>query len=81
MKDKNGQVLQNEMDIKERWKGYFVELLNVENDRGDLEEIPCREGPLDIISRDEMERALMKMKNDKTQDHLRWQWMKVLGRL
>ena len=62
MKNENGQVLQNESDIKMRWKQYFEQLLNVENDREELEEISYTEGPLNTISRGEMQSALKKMK-------------------
>ena len=65
VKNENGQVLLNESDIKMRWKQYFEQLLNVENDREELEEIPYTEGPLNTISREEMESALKKMKTGK----------------
>lgn len=71
VKDKSRQVLQNEMDVKERRKSYFVELLSVGHDRDDLEKIPYTDKLLDITSRGVIQRALKKMKNDKTQNHLR----------
>src|SRR5260221_647398 len=50
---------------KNRWKTYFEELLNVENDKGDLEESEQVEGPEMQISRKEVETALKHMKNNK----------------
>ena len=67
VKNENGQVLLNESDIKMRWKQYFEQLLNVENDREELEEIPYTERPLNTISRGEMESALKTMKTGKAQ--------------
>ena len=39
IKDRNGRILQDEEQIKNRWKEYFDTLLNVENERGELEEV------------------------------------------
>jgi hypothetical protein len=36
IKDKKGQVLTDEEKIKEKWKEYYDELLNIENEREEL---------------------------------------------
>ena len=43
------EMLTDEVKIKERWRGYFNNLLNVENAR----EVPAVEGPVQEISREE----------------------------
>lgn len=35
----NGDTLQDERDSKERWREYFLELLNVENEREELVDV------------------------------------------
>jgi hypothetical protein len=44
IKDKEGRLLVKEEDIKERWKTYFEELLNTENEREFMEEIRPTKG-------------------------------------
>ena len=36
VKDKDGTLLTGYDEVKDRWLGYFDDLLNVENDREDL---------------------------------------------
>ena len=55
IKDKNGKILTDEEAIRDRWKSYFEELLNVENARETLEEVDQVEGPEKEISRKEIE--------------------------
>ncbi|XP_047493551.1 uncharacterized protein LOC125042129 [Penaeus chinensis] len=82
MKDVNGVVLTDENDIKERWRTYFEQLMNVENDRIDrgIEAIP--EEVMDVIIAEEVERALRKMKKGKATgpDDIPVEAWKVLGR-
>ena len=47
----NGEMLIDEVKIKEMWGGYFSNLLNVENAREKLGEVPAVEGPVQEISR------------------------------
>ena len=48
--------------MREIWRGYFQELLNVVNENY-MEEEPCVEGPVEEVSRREVEEALKCMKN------------------
>ena len=65
LKDKSGRVVIDNEEIKRIWKDYMEHLLNEENiwDR----EVDCsvKEGPECLISREEVDRALKKMKNGK----------------
>ena len=65
IKDRNGRILQDEEQIKNRWKEYFNTLLDVENERGELEEVAKTEGPINQISREEIKKAMGKMKLGK----------------
>ena len=48
--------------MRETWRVFFEELLNVKNENP-IEEMPCVEGPIEEISRREVEQALKCMKN------------------
>ena len=37
VKEKDGTLLTGDDEVKDRWLGYFDDLLNVENEREDLE--------------------------------------------
>ena len=50
------------MQVCERWKEYFEELLNKENDREALQEASKVEGSEKSIDRNEVETALKAMK-------------------
>jgi len=66
IKDRDGTILTDEKLIKERWKSYFEELLNVvENPRDPLEQVEAVEGPEDEISRTAIEKAVKQMRNNK----------------
>ncbi|XP_063587717.1 uncharacterized protein LOC134764970 [Penaeus indicus] len=54
----------NEQKIKQSWRDYFNNLLNVENERDPLERLPLAEGPVQEISL-EVRDALNKMKSGK----------------
>ena len=58
-------MLLDDDKIKERWKEYFEELLNVENDRvqRDVQQREVRD--VRDISEDEVKDAMRKMKNNK----------------
>ena len=44
IKDQLGEMLTDQIQIKERWREYFSNLLNVENAREQLGEVPAVEG-------------------------------------
>ncbi|XP_047492907.1 uncharacterized protein LOC125041719 [Penaeus chinensis] len=82
MKDANGVVLTDENDIKERWRIYFEQLMNVENYRIDRVIEARPEQVIDVITAEEVERALRKMKKGKATglDDIPVEAWKVLGR-
>ena len=57
-----GEMLTDDVKIKERWREYFSNLLNVENAREQLGEVPTVEGPVQEISREEVKKATESMK-------------------
>ena len=50
IRDKQGRLLVEGKQIRDRWKEYFNELLNVENERGELEDVQMIEGPVMILT-------------------------------
>ena len=60
-----GDMLTDEVKIKERWRVYFSNLLNLENVREQLGEVPAVEGPVPEISREEVKNAIERMKKGK----------------
>jgi len=65
IKDQIGEMLTDEVKIKERWREYFSNVLNVENAREHLGEVPAVEGPVQKISREEGKKAIESMKKGK----------------
>ena len=65
IKYQTGDMLTDEVKIKERWREYFSNLLNVENVREQLGEVPAVEGPVHEISREEVKNAIERMKKGK----------------
>ena len=65
IKNKDGEVLLDDDKIKGRWKEYFEELFNVENDRiqRDVQQREIRD--VQDISEEEVRDAMRKMKNNK----------------
>ena len=49
IKDQIGEMLTDEVKIKEMWRECFSNLLNVENAREQLGEVPAVEGPVQQI--------------------------------
>lgn len=54
-----------EEDIRERWREYFEELLNVENEQGELGEALLVVGPVELVSLQEVKEAIKRMKDNK----------------
>lgn len=65
IKDTDGKILTDEESIRDRWKSYFDELLNIENAKEPLEKEEPVEGPENEITRKEIELAIQRMKNNK----------------
>lgn len=65
IKDTGGKVLRNQKDIKDRWKEYFEALLNEENEREIFEEGEGNPGIVNQVTREEVEKAVKKMKKGK----------------
>ncbi|KAK3564512.1 hypothetical protein QTP86_022855, partial [Hemibagrus guttatus] len=62
IKDRDGRVLTSEESVQRRWKEYFEELMNEENERGKKSR---REQKVDKIRKDEVRKALKRMKSGK----------------
>ena len=69
VKDKKGDIKVNDNEIMDRWKEYFMVLLNEHNDYK-INETAKTEGPLREITEIEVEAALKEMKKGKRQDPL-----------
>ena len=65
IKDESGNIIIDEENVKRRWKDYFSQLLNTENEYNELEDAPPVEGPIENVSMDEVENAIRKGKANK----------------
>ncbi|KAK3543556.1 hypothetical protein QTP70_023887, partial [Hemibagrus guttatus] len=66
IKDRDGRVLTSEECVQRRWKEYFEELMNEENEREKrVEGVNSVEQKVDKIRKDEVRKALMRMKSGK----------------
>ncbi|KAK3513652.1 hypothetical protein QTP70_028811, partial [Hemibagrus guttatus] len=66
IKDRDGRVLTSEERVQRRWKEYFEELMNEENEREKREEgVNSVEQKVDKIRKDEVRKALKRMKSGK----------------
>ncbi|KAK3544010.1 hypothetical protein QTP70_033140, partial [Hemibagrus guttatus] len=66
IKDRDGKVLTSEESVQRRWKEYFEELMNEENEREKrVEGVNSVEQKVDKIRKDEVRKALKKMKRGK----------------
>ncbi|KAK3510717.1 hypothetical protein QTP70_015983, partial [Hemibagrus guttatus] len=66
IKDRDGRVLTSEENIQRRWKEYFEELMNEENEREKrVEGVNSVEQKVDKIRKDEVRKALKRMKSGK----------------
>ncbi|KAK3541850.1 hypothetical protein QTP86_008057 [Hemibagrus guttatus] len=64
IKDRDGRVLTNEESVQRRWKEYFKELMNEENEREKrVEGVNSVEQKVDKIRKDEVRKALKRMKS------------------
>ena len=65
IRNQAGDIVTEETSIKERWREYFDALLNEENAREPLTEIPPIEGPIHNVKMEEVRKALAKVKLGK----------------
>ncbi|KAK3507279.1 hypothetical protein QTP70_013537 [Hemibagrus guttatus] len=66
IKDREGRVLTSEESVQGRWKEYFEELMNEENEREKrVEGVNSVEQKVDKIRKDEVRKALKRMKSGK----------------
>ncbi|KAK3506448.1 hypothetical protein QTP70_000579, partial [Hemibagrus guttatus] len=66
IKDRDGRVLTSEESVQRRWKEYFEELMNEENEREKrVEGVNSVEEEVDKIRKDEVRKALKRMKSGK----------------
>ncbi|KAK3525223.1 hypothetical protein QTP86_023307 [Hemibagrus guttatus] len=66
IKDRDGRVLTSEGSVQRRWKEYFEELMNEENEREKrVEGVNSVEQKVDKIRKDEVRKALKRMKSGK----------------
>ncbi|KAK3570237.1 hypothetical protein QTP86_017142, partial [Hemibagrus guttatus] len=66
IKDRDGRVLTSEQSVQRRWKEYFEELMNEENEREKrVEGVNSVEQKVDEIRKDEVRKALKRMKSGK----------------
>ncbi|KAK3505891.1 hypothetical protein QTP70_019450 [Hemibagrus guttatus] len=66
IKDRDGRMLTSEESIQRRWKEYFEELMNEENEREKrVEGVNSVEQKVDKIRKDEVRKALKRMKSGK----------------
>ncbi|KAB5579004.1 hypothetical protein PHYPO_G00189580 [Pangasianodon hypophthalmus] len=66
IKVRDGRVLTSEESVQRRWKEYFEKLMNEENEREKrVEEVTSVEQKVDKIRKDEVRKALKRMKSGK----------------
>ncbi|KAK3512985.1 hypothetical protein QTP70_034000 [Hemibagrus guttatus] len=66
IKDRDGRVLTSEESVQRRWKEYFEELMNEENESEKrVEGVNSVEQKVDKIRKDEVRKALKRMKSGK----------------
>ncbi|KAK3516660.1 hypothetical protein QTP70_021999 [Hemibagrus guttatus] len=66
IKDRDGRVLTSEESVQRRWKEFFEELMNEENEREKrVEGVNSVEQKVDKIRKDEVRKALKRMKSGK----------------
>ncbi|KAK3529130.1 hypothetical protein QTP70_016558 [Hemibagrus guttatus] len=69
IKDRDGRVLTSEETVQRRWKEYFEELMNEKNEREKrVEGVNSVEQKVDKIRKDEVRKALKRMKSGKAVD-------------
>ena len=82
VKESGGQILTGEAQIRERWKDYYQQLMNVENPRVKREMEEAEEREVDRVKEEEVAAAMKRMKNGKSvgPDDIPAEAWKVMGR-
>ena len=65
IKDREGNILVEEEMVRARWKEYFETLLNERNEAEELIETPPVEGPVQMVTMQEVSKAIRKMMKNK----------------
>ncbi|KAK3540843.1 hypothetical protein QTP86_002359 [Hemibagrus guttatus] len=66
IKDRDGRVLTSEESVQRRWKEYFEELMNEENERDKtVDGVNSAEQKVDKIRKDEVRKSLKRLKSGK----------------
>ena len=60
IRDQQGEMLTEDKELKNRWRDYFENLLNFENERKDLPTVQHTEGPVQNFSKEEIKRQSMR---------------------
>ena len=68
IKDETGAIQVEGEEVSERWRSYFEKLLNEKNEN-DIPVLEAVQGPIDEITEEEVEKAIISMKNNKALDH------------
>ena len=68
MKDRGGKLLTQENALKERWAGYFEDLMDMENPHASFDTEETTSGPVPLITTEEAATILKKMGSDRTSD-------------
>ena len=68
IKDSNGNIPTDEDEIKARWKESFETLLNVENEREELEPTDPGQGPIPSVNDTEIRKQLSKWEETRHVD-------------
>ncbi|XP_066952522.1 uncharacterized protein [Macrobrachium rosenbergii] len=83
IEDENGNILTEKEEVKRRWKEYFSQLLNTENEYGELENVPPVEEPTANMRESEVENAKKRGKVNKAagKSEVTIEMIKALGNL
>ena len=81
IKNADGNVLTDEGEIKERWRSYFENLMNIENERERRTIEPSKETEVPQVDEEEVKTAMKKMKRGKavSTDNIPIEAWRVIG--
>ena len=81
IKNADGNILTDEGEIKERWRSYFENLMNIENERERRMIEPSKETEVPQVDEEEVKTAMKKMKRGKAvgTDNITIEAWRVIG--